>query len=77
VIVYRVQTGRGEDWANSWHLTRSDAIRHARKVLRDDKPSSMVVDRIELDTSKGGIVEALNHAQVNRVNWPGLEVWRS
>lgn len=73
MIAYRVQASTGETWATHWETNAAAARKTARGMIA----AGMVdvhVDRVDVPTGREGIVEALNHADANRINWDGEEL---
>ena len=73
MIVYRVQAtdGNGE-WVTVFRARLKEA-QGERDELRDIYPT-VHMDKVEIPRGRDGLCEALNHATVNRTNWPGEEV---
>lgn len=73
MILYRTQACSGDSWVSEWNATAAEAKSDARKLVAAGYHSPHV-DKIELGTSRESIVQALNHADVSRINWDGEEI---
>ena len=73
MILYRTQACSGDHWVTQWRATVVEAKTDVRGLVAAGYHSPHV-DKIELGTSRESIVQALNHSDVNRINWDGDEV---
>ena len=74
---YRLQLSHGGDWTVSWFLTKEPAIEAARAADDTRTLTGIHIDLVSVLPGKAGLNWALNHAQVNRENWPGEPIqWR-
>jgi hypothetical protein len=78
VILYRVQAVYpvAEDWATIWAATLA-AAKAVAKDFEDSHFVEVTIDKVKIPSGRDGQVDALNHAEVNRINWPGEEIWKS
>jgi len=72
MIVYRIQVSKGKEWIVQWEPLLAEAKRSFTTYLRAGY--EVHLDKIEILSSRDDIAAALNHAQVNRINWPGEQV---
>lgn len=78
MIVYRIQASTGDSWITDFAALKADALRAGRELAEVyDAPAAVRVDELEIPPGRAGLVEALKLSGVNRINWPGREVWRS
>ena len=73
MIVYRVQASSGETWATQWEPT-IDAARKTARGIAAAGFADVHIDKLDVGTGREALVEALNHADTNRINWDGEEV---
>lgn len=74
MILYRVQAINPEagEWSTVWVSTQAIAKQTAKDF--DTETYEVKIDKIDIPSGRDGLVLALNHAEVNRINWPGEEV---
>lgn len=75
MIVYRVQAADADRWVTEWKARQAEAITLGREL--GELYAEVHVDKVDVEAGRDGLVVALTHADVNRINWPGEEVWRS
>ncbi len=71
MIVYRTQIHNGPDWTNEWFGTLVEA--EAALGLGVSLGFEAHVDQMEVTTDKESLIAALNAADHNRMNWPGVQ----
>ena len=73
MIVYRTQASSGETWVTHWEPTAEAARKTARSLVAAGFTDPHV-DRVDVPGGRDGLVLALNHADVHRMNWDGEPV---
>ena len=73
MIVYRTQASSGETWVTHWEPTAAAARKTARNLVAAGFTDPHV-NRVDVPGGGDGLVLALNHADVHRMNWDGEPV---